>query len=329
MLPPELVLADMAAAGLGATELGPAGYLGQDAAAVRNLLDRFGLRLVGGFVPIVLHDLCARDETVRTVTRTAELLAGAGASVFVSAVVVDEQRSSRVPLDAAGWRKVVEGLDLIDDICAAHHLTHALHPHFGTLVETADDIQHLLHTSGVRWCLDTGHLALGGVDPVAFAAANADRIAHVHLKDVRLAMAPALHRSELTLLEATRSGLFCPLGQGQVPVGEVVAHLEGAGYDGWYVMEQDTAIDADAPKARAGAQTQPGVHGPKDDVQQSIRYLRALDPFPRSAQRRPPGGSSRSVWGIRTRTHGGSQQADRGDLGCWWGSGATWECRFG
>jgi len=47
----ERVLAEMRDAGLVATEFGPDGFLPEVA-----ILDRFGLRPVGGFVPVVLHD---------------------------------------------------------------------------------------------------------------------------------------------------------------------------------------------------------------------------------------------------------------------------------
>ena len=51
-LPPERVLAEMAGLGIEATELGPLGWLGADPAA---RLGEYGLALVGGFVPLVLH----------------------------------------------------------------------------------------------------------------------------------------------------------------------------------------------------------------------------------------------------------------------------------
>src|SRR3954464_9933085 len=55
-LAPERVLAEMAELGLRATELGPTGYLPHDPGAVRDLLGRHDLTLVGGFVPLVLHE---------------------------------------------------------------------------------------------------------------------------------------------------------------------------------------------------------------------------------------------------------------------------------
>ena len=55
-LPPDRVLSEMRSLGILATEAGPDGYLGRDPALVRALLDRHGLELVGGFLPVVLHD---------------------------------------------------------------------------------------------------------------------------------------------------------------------------------------------------------------------------------------------------------------------------------
>ena len=66
---------------------------------------------------------------------------------------------------------------------------------------------------------------------------------------------------------ACSSGLFCPLGRGDVPVGDTVVALERAGYTGWYVLEQDTDLGDTAPR--------PGT-GPVDDARASIEYLQTL-----------------------------------------------------
>jgi inosose dehydratase len=132
---------------------------------------------------------------------------------------------------------------MVDQVCARHGLTQVLHPHVGTLVERAEHVQAVLEPSEVQWCLDTGHLAIGGVDPVSFATDHADRVGLVHLKDVDISLAPDVREHKMTLLEATRAGLFRALGQGSVDVAGVVTTLEAHGYNGWYVLEQDTTID--------------------------------------------------------------------------------------
>lgn len=264
-LSPERVLGEMASLGIRATELGPTGYLGASAGEALARLDEHGLRLVGGFVPLALHDQSQRAESERIAQASAALLAAAGAEVFVTAAVIDQAWSPRRQLADSEWRTLANGLVMVDDVCSAHGLTQVLHPHVGTVVETADDVERALAASDVRWCLDTGHLAIGGVDPVRFAAEHADRVAHVHLKDVDASLAEDVRAGRLSLVEATRRGVFRPLGRGDVDVVGVVDNLEHAGYAGWYVLEQDTTLD-EPPS--------PGT-GPLLDVGVSIAYLSA------------------------------------------------------
>jgi inosose dehydratase len=285
-LPPARVLGEMAGLGLRATELGPVGYLGSDPRAVRAQLAPFGLTLLGGFVPVVLHDAARRDDTRRAAHDAAALLAGAGAELFITAVVVDEGWSPRVELGEDGWRNLVAGLAELDSICAGHGLTQVLHPHVGTLVETAADLRRVLDDSDVLWCLDTGHLAIGGTDPVAFARDHHDRIGHVHLKDVRMDIAARVSAGELDLQGATRLGLFSPLGQGDVPIAEVVATLGAVGYTGWYVLEQDVALSGEEPPPGAGPATEVGA---------SLDYLQRIwSSEEAGVPTTPPAGAGRS-----------------------------------
>ncbi len=134
----------------------------------------------------------------------------------------------------------------------------------GTLVETAADVELALQHTSVLWCLDTGHLQIGGVDPVTFARDVGDRVAHVHLKDVDLSVAPRVVSRALSLVQGVQHGLFQPLGGGDVAVDEVVLALEERGYDGWYVLEQDTALTQGVPAEGSG---------PVEDVQKSLAFL--------------------------------------------------------
>ncbi|MHB1598632.1 MAG: sugar phosphate isomerase/epimerase family protein [Acidimicrobiales bacterium] len=266
MLPKERVLSEMQGLGLGASELGALGYLGDEPEEIRDVLASFALAAVGGFVPLVLHDRGAHDQLARDAEHAALLLAGVGGTRFVTAAVVDAHWSAPFVLDDSQWDALAEGLAIVDEVCAGHGLVQVLHPHVGTLVEQAADVENVLRRSRVLWCLDTGHLAIGGVDPVAFARENSDHVGLVHLKDVDLELARAVREHETTLLEATKAGLFRALGQGDVDVASVVRILEDAGYDGWYVLEQDTAIDEAAE----------GSAAPAEDVRASIDFLAAL-----------------------------------------------------
>jgi len=266
-LDPDRVLAEMRMLGIVATEAGPEGYLGTDAPSVRALLAHHELKLVGGFLPVVLHDPAQLDASLAKVRRTGALFAALGARVLCSAAVVDEGWSPRVRLDERGWDHLLRALALLDEAAAASGVQHVLHAHWGTLVERDEDVRRVLEGSDVRICLDTGHLALGGANPLQIARSFADRVAHVHLKDVRDAVAERLRSRELELVGAVRQGLFQPLGAGDVAVDEVVVELERSGYAGWYVLEQDTAILGATPAAG---------EGPVDDVRRSIAFLRGV-----------------------------------------------------
>jgi inosose dehydratase len=268
MLPPERVFAEMAELGLTATELGPIGYLPYEPQAIREVLGRHGLRLVGGFVPLVLHD---RDLTParHAAERSAQVLAAAGAEVFVAAVVADDEWSPPRALDADAWNWLAANLHEIEQLVEQHGLTLALHPHAGTQVQSADEIERLLGLTDGGWCLDTGHLVIGGVDPAEFVRRHGDRVVHAHLKDVDADLAARLRHGELTLVEATQRGLFRPLGRGDARIDEVMDLLHRSGYERWLVLEQDTAITGEEP---------PVGSGPVIDVRTSIEYLHSLAP---------------------------------------------------
>jgi inosose dehydratase len=262
-LPPARVLADMAALGLTATELGAQGWLPPDGSAVRAELDRHGLRLVGGFVGVVVHE-ATLSSTAEGARRAAAQLAAGGGDVFVAAAVQDERWSAPARLDDEGWRRAGEHLRELADLAAAEGVTLVLHPHVGTLVETADDVERALEHTDVPFCFDTGHLLIGGVDPVQFVRDHADRIGHVHLKDVDASLAARVRRGELSLVQATQMGLFRPLGDGDARADEVVRLLDLAGYERWLVLEQDIAITGTEP---------PADGGPALDVARSIEFL--------------------------------------------------------
>ena len=264
-LPPERVFAEMAQLGLTATELGPPGYLPEDGAGIRAALGKHGLALVGGFVPLVLHEPSA-EATMAEAERVARLLAAGGADMFVAAAIVDAAWSPRIDLTPAQWDLLCERLDALDTLVARHGLTLALHPHAGTLVEQAADMEAVLARTRIGWCFDPGHLVIGGYDPVDFLDRHGERVVHVHLKDVDARVAARFRAGGLSLLDATREGLFVRLGEGDGRIAEAVARLRAAGYAGWAVLEQDAALDA-APA--------PG-EGPVVDVAACIDHLASI-----------------------------------------------------
>lgn len=264
-LAPARVLGEMAELGLRVTELGPTGYLGPDGAAVRATLARHDLRLIGGFLPVPLH-VDPRLDLAEAADAIATLAAGGAEMVVLAARSADGGYERKVRLSDAEWDVLATNLDRVWQIALEAGLDVSLHPHVGTAIEDRPSVLRLLEISDVPLCLDTGHLLIGGMQPAELLSIAADRVAHVHLKDVNTAVARTVAAGEGNYLAAVRAGLYTPLGAGDLDIAGCVSALEAAGYQGWYVLEQDCALPAEPP---AGT-------GPIDDVRRSIGYLESL-----------------------------------------------------
>ncbi|WP_083472917.1 sugar phosphate isomerase/epimerase family protein [Kibdelosporangium phytohabitans] len=262
MLDRDKVLGEMAGLGLTATELGPPEYLPTDPAELRAVLTAYDLTLVGGFLAVPLHD----SSSVVEAERTARLLATCGAEVLVLAAATGlAGYDDRPALTDTEWATLISTAAQIRDIAAGHGLQTVLHPHVGTHVETEAEVERFVRDSDLPLCLDTGHLMIGGTDPVALAGRHPERIGHLHLKDVRADLADKVRAGELGYTEAVGQGMYVPLGQGDVDIEAVVRFVHQAGYDGWYVLEQDTALSEQSP-----------VDTPKRDTASSLRHLNQI-----------------------------------------------------
>jgi len=244
-LSPPRVLAEMREVGLAATELGPEGFLPSDPDELTALLDSYGLSCVGTFAPVLLHD--ARHDPLPDIAGPVDALVACGANVLVLAAATGAGGyDSRPTLDDDQWATLLDNLDRLAAAAAKRGVLAVLHPHVGTMVETRNDVDRVLAGSQIKLCLDTGHLLIGGTDPLQLAREVPGRIAHAHLKDVDAALAAGVQAGELTYTEAVREGMYTPLGGGDVDIAGIVTALRGNGFDGWFVMEQDTILEGRA-----------------------------------------------------------------------------------
>ncbi|MHA7125800.1 TIM barrel protein [Janibacter indicus] len=265
---PPTVLTQMRDLGIAATEFGPDGFLPDDPQGKADTLAEYGLAAVGQFVPVVLHD--PAFDPLRTVeTAMAGLVAARATTVVIAAATGAEGYDARPELDEQGWTTLLTNLDRIADAAAAQGLTATLHPHVGTMVESGEETDRVLAGSRIGLCLDTGHLLIGGGDPVRVAREHPQRIAHMHLKDVDLAWARKVQDGSASYTDAVAAGMYVALGRGDVDIAAIVASLEAAGYGGWYVLEQDTVLAGDP----ADPATPQGAADPVADVRESVGYL--------------------------------------------------------
>jgi inosose dehydratase len=244
LVPAELLLETFVRLGYTATELGPPGYFSPE------LLERYGLELVGGFAPLHFADGEAYAADLPTwLDPIVDAIAAAGAQgpVVLAHADTDERLAAagreaeqlRTALPPDAFERSVERINDAVERCRSRGVDVVFHHHAGTYVESPAEIEALLERTDVGICFDTGHALVGGGDPVEVARLCGSRIEHLHLKDVDGAILERLRRGEIGLAQAWPDGIFCPFGDGAVDLAAVLALPELAGYDGWIVLEQD------------------------------------------------------------------------------------------
>lgn len=252
-------------AGYQGIDMGPVGLLGTGDDLV-NRLQRHGLELAGGWVDLPFS---ASDEEFAAALPALDEALG----VFTAAAAADPQLKPLPTLADSGSpaRKAHpgggEGLSLTGEDWDrfVRHLNQAVarvreagleptfHHHACTFIETPAEIDALLEATDVNLTFDSGHLMIGGGDPVAGYQRWKHRINHVHLKDVR----PAVLRDALTADDPMQAvwmnRAFVALGQGDLDIDGFVGQLIEDGYSGWLVVEQDVipASQDDVDRARA------------------------------------------------------------------------------
>jgi inosose dehydratase len=254
LLDPDTLLDRVAAAGYAGIDLGPAGFLG-DAATLRDRLTSRGLLLVGGWLQLRLSEPDALPDDLAAMERILDIMQtaseGAPPAWLPKPTLADAGSAARranpgrgrdlpeIGLDDAGWQRLADGVAQAAERVRARGLEPTFHHHACTHVESVAEIERFLALSDVGLCLDTGHLLLGGGDPIASIRAYADRINHVHLKDASRAVLDDVIATSAGMEAVWRRGAFRPLGTADLDADGVLAALNEIGYSGWLVVEQD------------------------------------------------------------------------------------------
>jgi inosose dehydratase len=241
----------MVETGYDATEWGPS--MPTDPVELGEALRSRGLGMIGAFVGLGFRDPAAYDAEMAKAMGIVERVHATGGRLLIAAEAGDDRRRGEAGhvdesrgLTDAQWANLAQGLHDLADRIAPLGMSVAFHNHVGTYVETPAETARLLDETDpakVGWCLDIGHLAFGGGDAIAMLPRYADRVGHVHAKDVDGAVLERARAEEWSFGQALAHYIFPPLGQGIARIPEVVAALQAQGYDGWYVIEQDTSPD--------------------------------------------------------------------------------------
>lgn len=263
---PGRVLREMADLGLEATEFGPVGFLPTEPKARAELLKELGMQAIGGFYPILLHD--DEKDPIPALEEELKAYQAAGAEVLVLAAStgVEGYDDERPVLTEVQWQVMYQNLARASELAERYGVTAVLHPHVGTMIESQEDCLRIIENTEMPFCLDTGHMLIGGTDPVEFSKKFGSRIKHSHLKDVNMSVATRVQNREISYYEGVQQGLYTPLGQGDVDVRAIIKNLVAAGFDGWLALEQDLVVSSEpAP-----------LDGPIRDAKQSVEFIRQV-----------------------------------------------------
>ncbi len=253
-----MVMDEVAEAGYAGIDLGPAGYLA-DNEHLGQELRRRNLGLAGGFFELPFSDPRAMKGALQGLDGLLDVfdaahVDGLNPRPTLADIGSDERRAHpaqaaldhSLGFDAEGWKRFAAGVEMALTRCRERGYEPTFHHETGTNIEARWEIEKVLELTEIGLCLDTGHLLLGGGDPVVAMREWKSRINHMHLKDARRDVVDQIIREAAPVAEIWKRKAFCRLGDGDLDVDAVLNALRD-GYSGWLVVEQDVLPDADDP----------------------------------------------------------------------------------
>jgi len=260
------VLSEMEETGYKGTELGHWGFMPTLAFELRESLKEFGLQLPGAVVPVALSESGAYEMEIDKVLKTAGLLYNAGfEDSFI--ILADEAGSAEERTNHAGriteemampeedWKIFAGRAERIaSEVRRQFGLRTAFHNYCGSYIETPGEVARLMELTDpslLGLCLDLGHYAFGGGNPVEGIKTHYDRIWHIHFKDLNPRIDEEAARNNYDYFKSVEEGLFCELGKGSVDFKSIIRILKEKDYDGWIVVEQDIFQGMGSPKNHA------------------------------------------------------------------------------
>lgn len=259
----EIVLNEMEETGYAGTELGDWGFMPTNPMELNKELEARKLELLGAFVPVALAKETTHEEGVEKALKVAGLMHAAG---YENAFIVLADDNGTIPertnnagritnemgLDQGAWKIFAEGAEKVASaVKAMYGMRTVFHHHCGGYVETASELDKLMELTDpelLGLCLDMGHLAFGGGDPVATLKKHYDRIWHVHFKDYDPKVGDKSRDEQWDYFKSVSEGVFCELGLGNVDFHQITSELIKRDYEGWIVVEQDVLPGMGSPK---------------------------------------------------------------------------------
>lgn len=241
----ETCLSETLEAGFIGTELG--GKFPKNKNELKSVLAKNNLKLISGWYSGTLINNDIEGEIVR-ITPQLNLFKDVGASVIVYGETFNTvQNKIEIPLNKRPKLNQYDineyGIKLtkLAEHCAEQGVPLTFHHHMGTAVESEDEINKVMLSTGkdVGLLLDTGHLYFAEGSYKNILSKFGDRINHVHTKDIRLNILKTINKSKDSFLNCVLKGVFTVPGDGVIDYEDFISRLFDTGYEGWIVVEAE------------------------------------------------------------------------------------------
>jgi inosose dehydratase len=250
----EQIISEIEALGLKGTEMGR--KFPTDISLLKKELAARDIQLVSQWKSVFFSEPSRRAEELEAYREHVLFLKEMGSKVISTAEIGGSLHwdPRRTPyerevarLDQAGWQSLAEGLNLAGEIAKEHGLKLTYHHHGGTVVERPEEIDRLMELTDpslVYLLFDTGHAYYGGSDPLTVLKKHYDRIAYIHLKDIRQEVLDEARAEGVDFATCIRKGVFTVPGDGCLDFKPIFDELMRKEYAGWALLEgeQDPAV---------------------------------------------------------------------------------------
>lgn len=244
----EQCVSEMALAGFTGTEVG--NKYPHDTAVLKKALKLRGIEICNAWFSACFTSK-PEEEVLAEFVAHRDFLYEMGAKVIGAAEVGNSIQGLDEPIFDAKpvyteeqWEKVVRGYNKMADLAAEKGMKLACHHHMGTGVQTMEEIDRFMASvqDNVYLLYDSGHIyySEGNYEScIGLLEKYMNRVAHVHLKDVRPTVVAEIRAGKKSFLDGVRAGTFTVPGDGVIDFEPIFKLLKEKGYEGWMVVEAE------------------------------------------------------------------------------------------
>jgi inosose dehydratase len=249
-IPYQQIMSEMALSGFKGTQGSP--KFPKDMEVLKSELKLRNLKISEPWVGMHFTEPGKKEETIEEFKKQINFMKEMGGNRIVVAEMGGavhlnkdvDPLTDRPRFNDQQWRDLTDGLNTLGLMAKNEGFQLCYHPHIGTGVENLADIDRLMantNSDNVKLLLDTGHLYYAGVNPLDVTQKYANRIKHVHLKNIRQSVLDDSKQAKRSFLNAIRAGIFTVPGDpaGAIDFKPILDTLAKANYQGWLIVEAE------------------------------------------------------------------------------------------